>query len=311
MRQWIDERGEQYDEDFFVYSFVPGATTNGQSATLAPGASAIAQVHIQQDSAFEWSLSTMTATDNASDAFLVNPNISIQITDSATGRNLFNEMTPVVQVAGYAQYPYVLPFPRRFMPKSTVTIAFTNFDTAKTFKLIQFSMIGRKIFMRKGGRPIQRFRTLPKESIAASRRLGRPVSLAEDFFVYHFGFGAIAQGAQPGTVTQLVESDSDFEARLLSATNWNALNTGQGGDPDNFMYFQIKDGGSERQLSNTPVSGENYAGGGGLPLILPVPRIFLAQTDMIVQAWNNSAATNSARFDVALAGRKVFEFEDE
>lgn len=305
MRRWIDERGEQYDEDAFVYNFVPGATSdNGVSGTLAPGATAIAQVQIEQDSAFEWNLTTITASDNATDAALNPPNISVQIIDSSTGRKLSNDPVPVSLIAGTGKFPYVLPFPRRFMPKSTVTVSFTNFDTAKTYKLIQLNMVGRKLFMRTGGRPLARFKTFTDPQ--ASQVYGRQILLAEDYFVYHFTFGAINAAANAQN-TQIIESDSDFEMRSLSFAAWDALNTGSPNDTGNFVSFKMKDGGSQRELQFSPTMAFAGAGQEGVPLIEPQPRIWLAQTSAIWTAFNNSAGTNLAAFDMCMAGRKIFE----
>lgn len=299
---WSDERGEQYDEDFFTYSFVPNATnvTGGISGTLAPGASAICPVNIQQDSAFEWNFSTSSASDNASDAtFAARANINIQITDTAAGRNLFNEPLPIGLVSGDGQFPYVVPFPRRFMPKGSIIVTMTNFDTAKTYKNVQFNMIGRKLFMRPGSQPLLRFKSWRDPDTGAI--------LAEDFFVYHFGFGSVANGVS-AQVQQVIENDSDFEARLLSAQNNAALNTGASTNMQAENQIQILDGGSQRLLSNVPIIGPTYFGNLGTPLIMPVPRIFLARTNVTLTLANNTAATTIAQTDVAIAGRKIFEF---
>lgn len=302
---WRDSILEQCDQDWFSYVFAPSAPNpnNGVSGTLAPAQSAIASVNIQQDSAFQVEQFTVNATNNANDtSFGPAANLSIQITDTAAGRNLFNEAVPVGLIAGDGQFPYILPVPRRFMPRGSIICTITNFDTAITYKNIQFIMHGRKIFLDSPSRPISRFRSW-KDPYS-----GRV--MAEDFFAYHFGFGNSVAASDIQSV-QIIEADSDFEARTLSASQNAALNTGSNAALNGENFLSFKDGGAQRNLSNTPIVGQAYAGYRGTPMILPVPRIFLARTQVISNLHNNSAATTIAQTDVVLAGRKIFEFGRE
>lgn len=306
LNSWQDERGYQYDEDFFTYSFVPNTATpgSGVSGTLAPGATATATVNIEQDSAFECTMFTAAASNNASDvAFGPSANINVQISDTAAGRLLFNEPMPMSLIAGDGQFGFILPTPRRFMPTGTIIMTFTNYDTAITYKNIQFNMVGRKLYQADNSPPLARFQSWQDPD---SGRI-----LSEDFFAYHFGFGSIAAGATPLVMQQLIESDSDFEMRLLSACNNAALNTGQNTAMQGQNQLLIKDGGSQRFLSQVPIIGPDYAGYKGVPMILPTPRIFLAHTTALVSLYNNSAATTIAQTDVAFIGKKIFEYGRE
>lgn len=302
---WRDSLLEQCDQDWFSYVFAPGALNpnNGVSATLAPNQSAIAQVNIQQDSAFQVEQFSVNASNNANDtSFGPSANLSIQITDTAAGRNLFNEAIPVGLIAGDGAFPYILPVPRRFMPRGSIIITMTNYDTAITYKNIQFVMHGRKIFLDSPSRPISRFRSW-RDPIS-----GR--ILSEDFFAYHFQFGNSIAASDLQSV-QIIEADSDFEARTMSASQNAALNTGSNTAVNGENFISLKDGGSQRNLSNTPIIGQAYTGYKGTPYILPVPRIFLARTQVITNMHNNSAATTIPQTDLVLAGRKIFEYGRE
>lgn len=305
LNTYTDERGVQYDEDLFTYSFVPGAPTpnSSVSGTLAPNASAIATVNIQQDSAFEVIAFTANCSNNGSDAaFGPGGNILIQITDTAAGRNLFNEPIPMGLVAGSGKFSYVLPTPRRFMPRGSVNMTFQNIDTAVTYKNIQFDMIGRKIYPTPGAPPLQRFRSW-KDPVSG-------LVLSEDFFVYHIGYPALNAGAD---ITQqvLIESDSNFEARTISAQCNATLSSGQATDMIGQAAFSIKDGGTSRDLNSTAINAPSLFGNNGVPMILPIPRIFMARTNIFGHLYNQSAATNLARADVVFAGRKIFQYGRE
>lgn len=303
---WVDERGYQYDEDFFTYSFIPLATDadSGVSGTLLPGQSSTAVVNIEQDSAFEAVQFTSTASNNASDvSFGERANISVQITDSAAGRNLFNEPVPMGLVSGSGKFGYILPTPRRFMPKGSIIMTFQNYDTAITYKDIQFNMVGRKLYTTGHGVPLARFKSWQDPFTGQV--------LSEDFFVYHLGFPEVDAQAKVNVQRTLIEADSDFEARTLSACCNVTLSTGQNTDMIGQSALQIKDGGAQRLLSNAPIIAPAYAGNGGVPMILPVPRVFLARTDLIMDLTNASAATNLVRTDAVLAGRKIFEYGRE
>lgn len=300
---WTDERGQQFDEDYFAYPFVPNPTspTSGLSGTLAPGAAAICNVSIEQDSAFEWVMSTCSASVNGGDTVAGNAaNIAIQISDSGSGRNLFNEPLPMGLVAGDGRFAYLLPFPRRFLARSSITISMVNYDTATTYKDIAFNMIGRKIYV-PPGRHISRFKSW------RDPQTGR--IMAEDFFAYHFQFGSVAPAANL-QVQQLIENDSDFECRTMSGCNNTTLATGTNADMSGLNYLQLLDGGSQRYLSNAPVIAPYYVGNHGLPLILPTPRIFLARTSVIWSLTNNSAGVTNTRSDIVMAGRKIFEVNE-
>ena len=204
---YTDGRGVQFDEDYYTYSFVPNPTSpeSGLSGSIAPGASAIATINIEQDSWFEWHYTTFNVSNAAQDtnnsysgATGGSPNLSWQITDTGAGRNLFNEMLPVGMVSGSAAFPYVLPYPRRFKPTSTIIATLLNYDTTITMNRIQINMIGRKLYRRAGQPDLQRFHSWRDPETGKL--------FAEDYFVYHWSFGSSAPGVNLKT-TQLIEAD--------------------------------------------------------------------------------------------------------
>lgn len=76
------------------------------------------------------------------------PNITIQIQDSGSGRNLLNNAGPLASIAcaEAAVTPMDLPWPKIFARNSTITITLTNFDAAAATNNIRITMAGRKIF---------------------------------------------------------------------------------------------------------------------------------------------------------------------
>lgn len=127
-------------KDFYVYQ----ENFNG----LAPGASQTGNINIQADSDFVVQKLTYFATiaDAAQTADTrVIPLISLQITDAGSGRNLFEEAVSVPAIFGTGELPFILPTPKLFSARSTITINISNFDAAATYR-INLSFIGYKIF---------------------------------------------------------------------------------------------------------------------------------------------------------------------
>ena len=73
------------------------------------------------------------------------PLVTMQVTDSGSGRNLFESPVAVPSLFGTGELPFILPTPKLFSARSTITIAVANFDTAATYNL-RFSFIGYKAF---------------------------------------------------------------------------------------------------------------------------------------------------------------------
>jgi hypothetical protein len=123
----------QYAEDDFFYT-----TGFSDLLSIAPGTSASTTIQIEADSYFKWIKSTYRAWAGATDGSNLTkaynarqvPNALVEITDSGSGRKLQNTPVPIDSVFGTAEFPYILPLPRIFLPRSTITFEVTNLATA-------------------------------------------------------------------------------------------------------------------------------------------------------------------------------------
>jgi hypothetical protein len=137
----------QMFEDFFVY----GATF----ATIAANAVQNVNINIDAGSAFKWCAATMQC-DLAGAAFTESaapvPLCALQITDTGSGRQLFNQAQPLSALFGNGQLPFILPQPRGFMPNSNVSLQLSNFSAATTYT-VRLALIGTKVFAGGGNAP--------------------------------------------------------------------------------------------------------------------------------------------------------------
>lgn len=129
--------------DFFVYTL---AFTG--ASILAPGAANQGAIQIQADSDFELTKFTMFA-DIASaaetESTRVLPLVTIQITDTGTGRQLFSSPLPIPAIMGDGRIPFILPVPKIFSANASVAVAVANFSAATSYGL-RLCLIGAKIF---------------------------------------------------------------------------------------------------------------------------------------------------------------------
>lgn len=125
--------------DFFAYTiaFDPLAGQATQGA-----------IQIQSDSDFELSKFTMFATIAGAaqtEATRVLPLVTVQITDTGTGRQLFASPLPIPAIMGDGRIPFILPVPKVFSANASVAIAVANFSAATDYDL-SICLIGAKIF---------------------------------------------------------------------------------------------------------------------------------------------------------------------
>ena len=128
---------------WFTYA-TPAAVALSASGT---GSSTI---QIQADSVFElkrlagWAYVTGTVA-----TAITFPPVLLQITDTSSGANLFDNAIPIGTVAyfGAGFGPFNLPpeSQRFFAPNATVTLAFTNVDTANAYT-VRLNLQGNKLF---------------------------------------------------------------------------------------------------------------------------------------------------------------------
>ena len=127
-------------QDYFTYQV--------NFASLAAGASANGSFQVQADSDFKWLKATVMA-DLAGAAQTVStqviPLVTIQITDTGSGRQLMSAPVPIFNMFGTGQIPFILPVPRIFKARANVAIAVANYSAATAY-LFRLSFIGTKIF---------------------------------------------------------------------------------------------------------------------------------------------------------------------
>ena len=124
--------------DFYIYQL--GAIN------LAPNATANATVNVQADADFiAQKFTVMADVAGAGQTLntLVIPLVRVQLTDTGSGRNLFDQPIDLSSL-GIALVPYNLPVERRFSANSTIQATFTNYDAAQTYANVRLMMHGYK-----------------------------------------------------------------------------------------------------------------------------------------------------------------------
>lgn len=117
-------------------------------ASLANAANATGQFTIEADSNFLWqeaSYQADVALAAVTDSSRIIPLVNVTIQDSGSGRQLMNTATPIPNIFGTGELPFLLPTPRFFRAQTTVSINVSNYSTATTYNL-RLSFIGTKFF---------------------------------------------------------------------------------------------------------------------------------------------------------------------
>lgn len=132
--------GGNVRRDFFVYGI--------NFLALAAGAAANGSIQIQADADFELQKLSMfadVAAAGQTSASRVLPLVTVQITDTGTGRQVFNTELPIPAVMGDGQIPFILPTTKIFSANASIQFAVTNFDAAQAYNL-RILLIGSKLF---------------------------------------------------------------------------------------------------------------------------------------------------------------------
>lgn len=132
--------GNEILKDFFTYQLT--------LQNINPQSSATGNILVQADSDFVVQKLTSTAFTSAENSLTYeeNPQISISITDSGSGRNLQSSNVPVPSLFGNGQLPFILPTPKLFSARTTITVNVANFSSDVTIGELGLSFIGYKIF---------------------------------------------------------------------------------------------------------------------------------------------------------------------
>lgn len=127
---------------FFIYSV--------EFPAIAGGANETQTFNIEADSDFRLQMLTQFTTILAAlqtDATRVLPVSVVLITDTGSGRNFMDFPQPINNLFGTAEDPFVLPYPKIFPARSTVSISMTNLTGATTYNTV-LSFIGNKLYKR-------------------------------------------------------------------------------------------------------------------------------------------------------------------
>lgn len=139
---------------------------------------------------------------------------------------------------------------------------------------------------------------------------GKQYKVWTDFFTYQvpvFSNLAITNGTATNQV--VIQADSDFEwchasyefDLAASTYTYNGRNI-----PN--MTILITDSGSGRQLMNAAVPVISIFGRPEMPYVLPVSKVFKANSTINFTATNFDAAVNTGNLRLSLIGYKIFYF---
>ncbi len=134
--------------DFYVYDldFAALLNTTTQQNNLT----------IQTDSSFIWMLGTYQADIAGAaqtESTVVVPNVTVQIQDASSGRQLFSAPVPLSSVFGIpGQPPYVLPICRFFRANTQLTVTLTSYEASVDYN-IRLQLHGMKRYLFPQGRP--------------------------------------------------------------------------------------------------------------------------------------------------------------
>lgn len=131
------------------YSFRTWFTYESDTtSSLGSGGSAAQTFNIAGDSDFfwtklnAWALVGGTSTVRGSDQLA---SVTLLVTNTTSGRQYSSSPTPIANVGGTAQLPFILPMVTLWEAKSTIQVQLQNVGSA-TYSNIYLSFIGIKAF---------------------------------------------------------------------------------------------------------------------------------------------------------------------
>jgi len=131
-----------YFQSFYIYTIsidsIPANSTRNVT------------VNIETDSQFVWTKSAFFAKRAAvADSQTANtrllPSIDLQLTDSGSARQFFDEAQPISSIAGSGEVPAILPAPYMFKPNSTINATLRN-SSAEEYTDVKLSLIGFRLY---------------------------------------------------------------------------------------------------------------------------------------------------------------------
>jgi len=110
-------------------------------------------INIQADADFIIHKLTVFAIDRGiptsaqgTDATRIIPNVTVQLTDQGSGRQLFNQAVHIGSIFGTGSLPFILPAPRRIASNSVLALNYTNLSATVDYD-IYLSFIGLKYYV--------------------------------------------------------------------------------------------------------------------------------------------------------------------
>jgi hypothetical protein len=118
------------------------------TATLAAGVSVTQSFNIAGDSDFFWTKFCVFAevggaATTASAAQV--PDVTMLLINTTTGRQYSSSATPLANMAGNGQFPFILPMITMWQAKSTISVQLANQGNA-AYTNLQLSFLGIKAF---------------------------------------------------------------------------------------------------------------------------------------------------------------------
>lgn len=130
-------------------------------ASIANGSSTTNVIQFDIDSVFVWMrLNVFCDIAGAvqTPSSLVEPLVTLQITDTGTGTNFFNLPVPIPAITGSGQLPFVLPTPVMANPAASYQFSYANYSAATTYANLRLQLIGFKVY---GDQPPAQFGGAP------------------------------------------------------------------------------------------------------------------------------------------------------
>lgn len=128
------------DQEFYTYAINFSSLANGTSATDI--------INIENEAYFKVQKLTYVAdlalAAQTSSTTIV-PLVTIVITDTGSGRQLSNTPISIPALFGTAELPFILPTPKVYKPRSSISITVANYSAATTYNL-RINLHGAKIW---------------------------------------------------------------------------------------------------------------------------------------------------------------------
>jgi hypothetical protein len=115
------------------------------SAVAAAAGTFSGNLQITADADFLIQYQNSLVWDPTAHSEITNPGAVVQIQDSGSSTNFFNQAVPIQSVFGDGYRPFLLPMPRLVSKNSTLSISGTNATTTNAVD-IYLSFIGMKVY---------------------------------------------------------------------------------------------------------------------------------------------------------------------